>query len=656
MTRRFWLLIVFLFSFTGAAFAGGDDVPAWLRQAADLKSPTYPADVPAVVLLDDERVTVTEDGRLVTTKQYAIRVLTREGRKRAYGIARYETDGSTKIRDFRGWLLRPNGVRKFEKGDITEQARMDFTLYNETRFKIIDAENETDTGTVFGYESVIEERTIFTQLLNHFQNELPVLLSRYSLTLPAGWRAESVTFNHAKIEPVVAGGTYTWELRDLPPIADEPDQPKMTHLVPRVGISFYPPSGIRSSDFQTFSNWAEIASWSANLSEPRATASPAITAKTKELTANEKEEFGRLNAVGKFVQNIKYIAISTNLNRGEGLIPRPAAAVFDRAYGDCKDKANLMRTMLRTIGVNAYLISIYSGDPKFVQPEWASPAQFNHCIIAIEVSDAVQSPMIVKHPKLGRLLIFDPTDPYTPLGDLPDHEQNSFALIEASANGDLIRVPQNAPEANLDTLTVEAEVMPDGSIKAKLSNEMTGHVGSRVRGYRAELPAAEFEKYIHRWLARSATGMQVAGLTFKDDRDQGRFRVEADLAVPNYAQLMQGRLMMINPSLIERRSQVSVLQPTRRTPLEIEAESYTETLKFKLPAGFAMDELPENLTLESAYGTYLMKCEATPTEVIITRRLKLLPAVIPPEDYAGVRKFFGQIGAAEQTPIVLVKK
>jgi hypothetical protein len=119
---------------------------------------------------------------------------------------------------------------------------------------------------------------------------------------------------------------------------------------------------------------------------------------------------------------------------------------------------------------------------------------------------------------------------------------------------------------------------------------------------------------------------------------------------------MQGRLMVLSPSLIARRSQVSVLQPTRRTPLEIEAESYSETYRFKLPVGFAVDELPENLTLESAFGTYSMKCETTESEVVVTRKLKLIPAVIPAESYGSVRRFFGQIGGAEQSPIVLVRK
>jgi hypothetical protein len=655
MTKRFLLVITFLLAATGAAFAG-DDAPAWLRQVATATTPTYPKDVPAVVLLDDERVTVTDDGKVVTVQQYAVRILTREGREEAFARAYYRSDDSIKVKDFKAWVIRPNGVRKFNKDEIADVALTDNDVYAEGRMKLIVAEDEVDAGMVFGFEAVTEERSVFTQFIHSFQVDIPVLVSRFSLTLPTGWRAEGLTFNHAKIEPTVSGSSYTWELRELGPIYPEPDQPAKTTLAPRVAVGYFPAAGAKAGEGQSFGSWPEVSDWLYGLSDSQAAPTQPLTTKARELTAGVNDEFARLSAIGRYVQGVNYISIQTNIRKGGGYRPHAAGQVFEKSYGDCKDKANLMRAMLKTIGVNSYLVSIYSGDRAFVRKEWASPQQFNHCIIAIQVGDSVQSPMVVKHPKLGRLLFFDPTDPFTPIGDLPEDEQGSFALVIAGKDGDLIQVPQNPPESNLDNVMLEAEVLPDGSVKAKMSNEMTGQMGSRFRGLHKSLSAADFQKYVNRWLTRSATGLQIGGVMVKDQRDQGRFTLEVDLAVPNYAPLMQGRLMMISPSLIPRRAQVSVAQPNRRTPIEIDAEAYTEIFRFKIPAGFEVDEIPEPVSLESAYGTYSMKCEAKDREVVVTRKLKLIPAVIPAESYGSVRRFFGQIGGAEQTPIVLVKK
>src|ERR1041384_7256396 len=75
-----------------------------------------------------------------------------------------------------------------------------------------------------------------------FQDELPTLVSRFTLQLPAGWHASGIMFNHANVEPTVAGSNYTWELRDLPAIPTEPMSPAWTNIVPRLAVSYFPPA------------------------------------------------------------------------------------------------------------------------------------------------------------------------------------------------------------------------------------------------------------------------------------------------------------------------------------------------------------------------------------------------------------------------------
>src|ERR1700742_1932586 len=95
----------------------GDDAPAWLKQAAALTPPTYEKDVPGVVLWNDSHLSVDEDGRVVETTDYAIKILTREGRALARAVAGYETD-SGKVKEIRAWLIRPSGeVKKYSKDE-----------------------------------------------------------------------------------------------------------------------------------------------------------------------------------------------------------------------------------------------------------------------------------------------------------------------------------------------------------------------------------------------------------------------------------------------------------------------------------------------------------------------------------------------------------
>src|SRR5262249_19279838 len=144
------------------------------------------------------------------------------------------------------WLIRPSGeVHQFGKDEVEDLSPDGIAVYEEVRIKHASAESSADVGMVFGYESETESRSVFTQVDWSFQEQMPALLSRYTLSLPQGWRAQSVTFNHAPVEPQVSGSTWTWELRNLQPLAPEPARPPVTSLAPRVAVSWLPPAGLQ---------------------------------------------------------------------------------------------------------------------------------------------------------------------------------------------------------------------------------------------------------------------------------------------------------------------------------------------------------------------------------------------------------------------------
>src|SRR5262249_17488836 len=157
--------------------------------------------------------------------------------------------------------------------------------------------------------------------------------------------------NHAKVEPSVSGSNYTWELRNLPPIEPEPASPKVTNLAPRLAVSFFPAPGAKAGAGRAFSNWAEVSQWLSGLSDGQARINDTLAVKGKELTANAKNEFEKIQAIGRYAQNVHYISIQTGVGRGGGYRPHSALDVFAKSYGDCKDKANLMRAMLKVLGI-----------------------------------------------------------------------------------------------------------------------------------------------------------------------------------------------------------------------------------------------------------------------------------------------------------------
>lgn len=645
-------LSIILSSYVGAL---ADGAPAWLTQAASLNPPAYEKDVKAVVLRNEQQVTLDGEGKLLTVDKYAVKILSREGRREAVALAFYLSKFS-QIRDMEAWLIAPNGtVKSYGKKEIIDRISDTDDVYDEGRIKIIDASTDSDVGYVFGYTVTTEDRPLFFQDKFAFQGDLPTLSSKYTLTLPSGWSATSMTFNNADVKPTVSGSTYSWELRDLPPIADEPMSPSFVNLAPRLAVNYAPPSGEQGVN-RVFANWVEVSKWATPMHDAQVIVDDTVAAKTQELTAGAKTEFEIIQAIGTFVQNLQYISIDIGVGYGNGMKPRPSNLVLSRGYGDCKDKATLMRAMLRAKKIDAYPVIIYSGDPDYVRKEWASPSQFNHCIIAIRVSPTTTGPTVITHPTLGRLMVFDATDQFTPVGDLPDHLQGSLALIVSGDSGELMKMPVTPSDFNAWSRETEIDLSTDGSIKGIIRERATGQESRAARNMLRSLSNDDFNKAIERWLSRGATAAKLTKLTPKDRQRDAAFDMDVEFTAPAYGQLMQDRLLVFKPAIASRTNSIYLTEKIRKHPVMLESNSFTEKATIKLPVGFVVDEVPDPVSLQTAFGKYSTSYEVKEGKLIFIRSLVMNRSTVGVERYKEVRDFFTGMLNAEQAPVVLIRK
>ncbi len=633
----------------------GQEVPEWLRRAASQTMPAYASEVPAVVLLDEERSTINSDGVTTSHKTFAIRVLKKDGRSLTVAREVYLT-GSTRVRELRAWLLRRSGeVLKYSNKDIIDVAAVEEDVYNEVRTKVISAVNDADAGDVFGFESISEDKTIFLQTERAFQGRLPVISSRFSLTLPAGWRAESFTFNHARIDPVVSGNSLTWEVGSLPFIKNEPSSPEVSAIVPRLAVSVFPSADKAPLHIPTFGDWRSVSIFVSGLHVSQMDASPALLEKVRDLTRNASDEIGRIRAIARYVQDIKYISIQTGVGRGGGYRPHSATDVFSKGYGDCKDKANLMRTMLKALGIIAFPVVTYSLDRTYVREEWPSPQQFNHCIIAIKVTDKIQAPALINHPQLGTLLLFDPTDPHTPVGYLPPDQQNALALVVADQDGSLVRTPASPADVGLER-RIDATLGETGSIKINMNEVATGDSAVAMQRELASLSRQNYSKRIESWVAGTVTGAQMIRIEPGGGNDSEKFVLDVEFSAPQYARNPQQRLLLFNPVYVARSMHSEMTEETRRYPIMLERQSYNETSRTRFPSDYRVDELPEKVRLDEEFGSYNASYELMDGVLVFKRSLRLRTVTLPVASYATVKNFFRRIRETEESVVVLSRK
>ncbi len=404
----------------------------WFQAVAAVPSPVGPS---AHVLLREESVAAEASGRQTTTTRSVVRILTPEGSGAARAGISYDASGG-RVVSFRAWLLTPAGdVHEFAPTDFTDRVVNQGELHSSLRQRTISV--PAPPGSVFAYEAIVAAQTVFTQFEFEFQPDgLPVACSRFSLSSPAGWTVRAHLFD---VQPTVAG--QTWTAYDLPTSGSSP------RLAITVGSAF--------------ATWPDVAEWLAAQAEPAARVTPAIAARAASLVRNQADP---IRALAAFVQRLRYVAVNVNSSVGGGFVPRDADTVLAQGYGDCKDKANLLRTLLRAEGIESWFVAINSTDRQRVRPEWPSPRLFNHAILAITTPDGLR--------------YFDPSDPYVSLGDLPAALQNTPALLFA-AGATLANTPVG--EVAVVERSVHLTLTADGRVGGRVLESSRGHAAADYR-------------------------------------------------------------------------------------------------------------------------------------------------------------------------------
>ncbi|MGA2434518.1 MAG: DUF3857 domain-containing protein [Bryobacteraceae bacterium] len=647
-----WLMIL---CSVVCCFAAEDQAPQWLKDAAAKPVPAYTGNVPFAVLLRESSISMDETGRKVATWRFAMRILSLEGKKRAIHGEEYNVK-TDKVRELHAWAIMPSGtVKEFGKESISDRAIVgnDFDLYRAGRVQRIDARAFADPGTVVGFETVLESRSVFSQWGFTLQGSEPVLDCRISVTLPAGWRAEGVLFNAPQQAPSVSGSTYAWEMRDLPFIEKEPEMPRVgAKLAPYLVVSAIPPEGSKTA-VPVFKTWADVATWLASMEDPQVTPDDAIREQAQALIAGKKTLFEKIQAIGRFVQDAHNVSLDMGLSSDGGFQPHPAAIMLRKGYGNCKDKANLMRSLLRSVGIDAYMISITAADRSYVREEWPSPYQFNHTIVAVKVDDTVQAPAVLQHPVLGRLLFFDPTDPYTSFSYLPAGMQDSWALIDGVTSTPLVKTPGTVPSDNRTERDTEAVIGANGAVSATVKDRYFGSAASDERALLHKGQQSDYLKAKEQWINESIPGASVGKIEPEDTAPE--FHLNVEMAAPSYAKVMRGNLLMFKAALVGRNDHYEFAEPTRKSPVMLHSHAFTETARIKLPAGFKVDELPDTADFQASFGKYHATWKVDGGELVFTRALEIQNATIPAEKYSEVQGFFQHVIGAERAPVVLVR-
>jgi hypothetical protein len=636
-----------LFAVLGWSLAGAAEIPEWLRTAAGQAPKTYADDVNAVLLLDDQETTVNDKGEIIEHGRMAYRILRPEGRD--YATFEIYFSNETKVNSVHGWSITSKGQEYEAKDkDAFERSISTFEVYSDAKEKLLHVSGE-DVGTVVGFEFERKHRPYIFEDEWVFQRSIPVERSRYTLRLPPGWEMRTHWVNHADMEPSSQNGNYVWEITGVPRIEREYHRPPQGSLAGRMLVSFF------SEKFksQTYKDWSELAAWHAQLSAYSFDTSAPLQQKVQELAPASLPLFERIKVLAHFAQkDIRYAAIEIGIG---GLKPHAASEIFMHRYGDCKDKATLLKSMLNQIGVKSYLMPIQTSRGVFTEK---SPPTlgFNHVILAIQLTDASYKkdlPALYEHPQLGHLLIFDPTSELVPLGQLPFYEQDNYALLVRENGGELIHLPMSAPDSNRIALSAKLALLPDGTLQGEVEEARTGYFAAAARDLK-DISLQDRKKVIEHMLGRAVANLQVDSFDIVNAEDiEKELVLRYKFTAGHYAKTA-GPLLLVRPRVIGEMAGAYDSSKPRHYAYEFDAPfTRSDSIQITLPDGFQIDELPEPVNASFPFGEYVSKTEKADSVLKYTRQFKMNTTSVPLEKMNDLKNMFGQINADEKNMAVL---
>lgn len=332
--------------------------------------------------------------------------------------------------------------------------------------------------------------------------EVPIGHLVHRLLAPADLKLTFKTLGAAAAEPTVrdVGGLreYRWERRNVPALSQEEDGiPDDLAVWPHVQVS-------------SFQSWADVAAWGLALQQGLPV-SPAVTARAESWRSLPTEEARFLAAV-RFVQDdVRYLGIELGPNTHQ---PHAPGQVLEQRFGDCKDKAFLLVTLLRTLGIPAEMALVHSVRGAGVAALLPSPYVFNHAIVRARVAGRTEWVDATMSHQRGR---------FGARGPLP----YARALVLAPGTTGLESIPEPLPTEPEHDVRYVLSVKDDGTGTLAVTQRLTRSKADATRAWLSGLSAEQRTTRALEQLRSLFPKLQAEGSSrVRDDEDTNTVTLE----------------------------------------------------------------------------------------------------------------------------------
>lgn len=594
----------------------------------------------ALILIADEETEVTQDNTEITQVHYLVKILNERGKENfAEAAIEYDSTFEKVELDF-ARCIKPDGsivdVGKRHIRDVSKY--LNFPLYSNARIYIISFP-EVAIGSCLEYKLRIKRSQLINKkdfILDYpLQTNEPIISASFTLTLPKDRKLNLKILNEkyndfgASFKPVteelIDKAVYRWHFKDISQIIPEANMPPDSEINPTILLS-------------TFNSWDDFYNWWWNLAKDKIKADNAIYNKVKSLIKGKSSNLDKAREIYNFcAKEIRYVAVEYGQ---AGFEPHNASDIFRNKYGDCKDQAILLVTMLREAGLKAYPVLIGTKKSYNLSPDFPT-STFNHCIAVLVSED--------------KEIFLDPTAETASFGDLPIGDQNRRVLVIKDDGYKIEETPLYPASHNLLVQGIKIKLNNDESIFSQKNNFTYGYYDQGQRYWLL---------YTQPELIQDALTSVAQGISIGAKLDKYRIENLNDLnkpvvlmysfSGPEY--LTSAGSLRIMPQLAFVDTSM-VSKPKRKYPLDLEfLDTKESSLEMDIPKGFIIKSLPDSVSAENSWFTFKVEYSYKDSKIVFKQRLEKKKEEIMLDEYRQFKHSVESLARSVKQRIVFEKK
>lgn len=476
----------------------------------------------------------------------------------------------------------------------------------------------------------------FTQFWG-FSGFEPVGVSRIVVHIPADKHIKYKVYNDDSLKPIVVTSvdgksqTYTWERSNIKPVENEPSMPRINEVTSWLEIS-------------SLNSWQDIAHRFWDLQHPQTKSSKEIKTTVERLTQGKTTEDDKARAIYDWVATrTRYVGLEFGISAYK---PHTATEVHSRQYGDCKDKATLLISMLELAGIKAHPVFLHADERREVDAGLPTVTAFDHCIALAQIN--------------GREVWLDATAETCPYGDIPMSDRGVRAFVVKDGQGEFKTIPMYSAEENGTEVVSHVQVQPDASATIEMAINLRGEMAQGIRSAVQARTPDQRKEMVQKMAQEFSTGAILQSFSLPDSPQAlGPYTLKLTLSAPNFAKKV-GRLLImpLEVGAGSHRQTNPFVKENRVWPIVEEVPSITRSeTTVSLPIGFSVEATPDEVTYRGPIQEYrrTLHQAADGRSVTVVSDIKSIPGRVNADQYPKVRAYYDDLLKTAEDWIVLRK-